>query len=73
MRELDAGALGRWDVLVGRESWGAAVLLFARRDGAETRTVAIAAETPAEAERLLAGLTDDELRERLAASTPWGA
>ena len=72
MRELDAGDRGRWDVLVGRESWGGTVLLFVRRDGAETRTAPLAAETPREAERLLLALTDAELRERLDASVEWG-
>lgn len=72
MRELDAGERGRWDVLVGRESWGGAVLLFARRDAPETRTAPLEAETAREAERLLLALTDAELRARLEASAEWG-
>jgi hypothetical protein len=72
VRELDAGPRGRWDVLVGRESWGGAVLLFASRDGAATRTVALDVGTVHDAERLLLALTDAELRERLAASVEWG-
>jgi len=72
MRDLDDGAGVRWEVLVGRESWGGAVLLFARRDRPETRTHPLAAETVAAAERELAALSDDELRARLAAAVPWG-
>ena len=72
MRELDAGARGRWDVVVGRESWGGTVLLFARRDRPETRTAPLAAETVRDAERMLLELSDAELRERLDASAEWG-
>ena len=72
MRELDAGDRGRWDVLVGRESWGGAVLLFARRDGDETRTAPLEVDTARDAERLLLALTDAELRARLDASVEWG-
>lgn len=72
MRELDAGERGRWDVLVGRESWGATVLLFARRDRPETRTAPLEAETVRDAERLLLALSDAELRARLDAAEEWG-
>ena len=71
MRELDAGERGRWDVVVGRESWGGAVLLFARRDRPETRTAPLDAETVREGERVLLALTDAELRARLDASVEW--
>lgn len=60
-----------WDALVGRESWGAAVLLFSPRAGSGVRVAPLAAETPRDAERELAGLPEEELRERLAASRPW--
>lgn len=73
MRDF-ADALGSgWDVTVGRESWGTFVLLFARRDAPETRRLELAAETPAAAERELEALTDEELRARLAQSTPWNS
>ena len=61
-----------WDVMVGRESWGTLVLLFARRDGSDTRQHVLAAETPAAAEHEVDALTDEELRARLATATPWG-
>lgn len=60
-----------WDVTVGRESWGALVLLFSLREGREFRTAPLAAETTAEAEREMAELSPEALRERLAASRPW--
>jgi hypothetical protein len=69
MRELTDADGRRWDVLVGRASWGTQVLLFSRRDAAETRSLPLAAETPMAAERELDALTEDELRERLARAT----
>ena len=66
MREIIDAAGGRWDVAVGRASWGTQVLLFASRHGGETRSLVLAAETPMAAERELDALTDAELRERLA-------
>lgn len=60
-----------WDVLVGRESWGAPVLLFSARRGGENRTLPLAAETRLDAEQLLEGLSDGDLRDRLKASDPW--
>ena len=65
-------ALGsRWEVTVGRESWGTFVLLFTRRDGADTRRLELAAETPMAAERELDALTDEELQARLTQATPF--
>ena len=69
MRELTDADGRRWDVLVGRASWGTQVLLFSRRDAAETRSLPLAAETPMAAERELDALSDDELRERLGEAT----
>ncbi len=60
-----------WDVLVGRESWGAPVLLFSARRGGENRTLPLAAETRLDAEQLLEGLSDGDLRDRLKDSDPW--
>ena len=72
MREIADAAGGRWDVLVGRESWGTFVLLFSRRGGVETRSLPMGSETPMAAERELDALSDDELRARLAEARPWG-
>lgn len=73
MRLIEDGEGRSWDVMVGRESWGALALIFSLRGDNENRTVPIAAETLRDAERELADLTDDELRLRLAESRPWDA
>ncbi|HEU4628498.1 MAG TPA: hypothetical protein VFS08_02095 [Gemmatimonadaceae bacterium] len=72
MRDFEDERGARWEVTVGRESWGTLTLLFARRRGREIRTLTLAEETPLAAERLLGELTDAELRERLAEAVPWG-
>ena len=71
MRILEDAEGRTWDVMVGRGSWGSLVLLFSLRGPNENRTVDLASETARQAERELAALTGDELRERLAASVPW--
>lgn len=73
MRTFTDPAGAEWDVLVGKESWGTHVLLFSRRDAAETRQLVLGADTMMAAELELGALDDDGLRERLAASVPWGA
>ena len=60
-----------WDAMLGRGSWGSLVLLFSLRGDNENRTADLAAETVRQAEQEVAGLSDDELRERLADSKPW--
>jgi hypothetical protein len=65
----DAGR--QWEVVLGRESWGTLVLLFSPRDGGDTRTSTLAAETTFAANAELDALSDDELRERLRDSRPW--
>jgi hypothetical protein len=70
VRDLVDEAGRRWDVLVGRESWGTQVVLFSRRDAPETRSLVLAAESAMAAERELDALTDEELRRRLAEATP---
>lgn len=61
-----------WDVSLGRESWGTLVLLFAQRQGDEVRKTVLASETALEAQAELETLAEEELRERLARSQPWG-
>ena len=60
-----------WDVMVGRGSWGSLVLLFSLRGANENRTADLAAETVRQAEQELSALSDDQVRARLADSTPW--
>ncbi|MDQ3555434.1 MAG: hypothetical protein M3409_01475 [Gemmatimonadota bacterium] len=71
MRSLRDDQGNSWDVSVGRESWGAQMLLFARRDSREFRSVGIAAEARLGAEQELAALSEADLRERFAEAAPW--
>lgn len=61
----------RWDVVLGKESWGTLVLLFTPHAGGDARTSILAAETMLAANAELDALTDDQLRERLRDSRPW--
>lgn len=61
----------RWEVILGKESWGTIVLLFAPRGGGDARTSTLGAETMLAANAELDALTDDQLRERLRDSRPW--
>ena len=61
-----------WTVLVGRESYGVQVLLFAAAGGGEVRKAALLADTRIDAEAELARYSDQDLRDRLADSSPWG-
>jgi hypothetical protein len=70
----DAGR--RWEVVLGKASWGTLVLIFSPLDGTLTaggdaRTSVLTAETSFDANAELDALTDDVLRERLRDSRPW--
>jgi hypothetical protein len=70
MRRIrDAGGES-WDVVVGRSSWGAFHALFAAVKGNEVRQVDLSATAQDEAERELAGSSDDELRALLRDARP---
>lgn len=71
MRIVEDAEGRSWDVMVGRGSWGALVLLFSLRGANENRTAELASETVRQAEQELAALSDDEVRARLADSKPW--
>jgi len=61
---------GVWDAVVGRESWGAVVVLFVPRSGdGPARQAAIPANGFEEATAWMESCSDDELRARLADST----
>jgi hypothetical protein len=60
-----------WDAAIGRESWGTFVILFTRAAGGEVRKTMLGSENMLEAQRELDGLTDQEMRGRLALSQPW--
>jgi hypothetical protein len=65
-------ALGaRWQVTIGKESWGTLVLLFSPAGANGVRTSIMQAETMFQANVELDALTDDDLRARLTESRPW--
>lgn len=70
MRKLDDGRGGAWDVVVGRESWGALFAIFVRREGEEVRQAALEAENAARASQELADMDEAELRALLERSEP---
>lgn len=51
-----------WDVVVGRESWGALLALFVRADGHEIRQAPLRADDVLHAEQELDALLRDELQ-----------
>jgi hypothetical protein len=61
----------RWDVVLGKESWGTLVLIFTPTAGGDARTTVLSAETSFDANAELDALTDDGLRDRLRDSRPW--
>ncbi|HJR64255.1 MAG TPA: hypothetical protein VJ803_11190 [Gemmatimonadaceae bacterium] len=61
----------RWDVVLGKESFGTLVLLFSRRNGGDVRKSILASETVMDAEAELGTLSDDDLRARLRDAQPW--
>jgi hypothetical protein len=65
----DAGR--RWEVVLGKASWGTLVLIFTPMAGGDARTSVLTAETSFDANAELDALTDDALRERLRDSRPW--
>lgn len=69
MRDFLDPAGRRWDVTVGKESWGTLVLLFAAREGGEVRRSVLREETARDAGLALAAMTDEELQVLLASSS----
>lgn len=71
MRTIIDSAGRRWDVVLGKESYGTLVMLFSPRGGGEVRKSVLAAESTLEAEREMAALSDDDLREQLERASSW--
>jgi hypothetical protein len=61
----------RWEVVLGKESWGTLVLLFTPTAGGDARTSVLSSETSFDANAELDALTDAQLRDRLRDSHPW--
>ena len=71
MRRFADSAGKRWEAILGRESWGTFVVLFAPAEGGDVRKTVLSSESALAAEAELDALTDEELRARLVASSPW--
>jgi len=65
MRRIESDDGQTWDVAVHQASYGAHYLLFAARGTEEMRQSLMAAQTQIDAERELAGLTDEYLKSLL--------
>jgi hypothetical protein len=61
----------RWQVVLGKESWGTLVVIFTPEGVGESRTSVLVAETMLAANAELDAMTDDDLRARLRDSRPW--
>jgi hypothetical protein len=64
----------RWDAVLGKESYGTLVIIFTPRGGGEgeVRKAILAAQDQLAGARELDALGEEELRQRLAGSAPWG-
>lgn len=65
MLRLDDAEGRSWDVVVGRESWGALFAIFVPRDGGRVRQTILEAESTDQAHRELEAMDDAQLRELL--------
>ncbi len=61
----------RWDVVVGKESFGAMVFLFSRADSDIVLRHAVSASSRLEAERSLRDVSLDDLRSLLRDAATW--
>lgn len=71
MRPFDDDEGRRWQVVLGKESWGTLVLIFTPVGAGAPRTSVLHAETMLDANAELDALTDDDLRVKLRDSRPW--
>jgi len=70
MRTITSDDGQLWDVTVQQASYGAHYLLFAARGSDEIRQALMAASTHIDAERELAGFSDEQLITRLSELEP---
>lgn len=71
MRRFSSSDGALWDAVIGHESWGTFVVLFTPVSGGSARKFTLSEETALAAETELGARSDAELRELLAASSPW--
>jgi hypothetical protein len=71
VRRFQDGDGRRWEVLAGRESWGAIVAIFIPADGGDDlRQTPLSASSYGEANSELDGLDEEDLRDLLDRSGP---
>jgi hypothetical protein len=71
MRRFQDGEGVEWTVAVSAGSYGAITLMFAARGDSGVCWLALEADNAAEAETMLAELSEDDLRARLARAEWW--
>lgn len=71
MRRFHDEAGAEWTVAISAGSYGAMTLMFAAAGDSAVAWLALEAENAAEAQQMLAGFSDEQLRERLARSQWW--
>ncbi|PSQ91864.1 MAG: hypothetical protein BRD57_03710 [Proteobacteria bacterium SW_6_67_9] len=60
-----------WTVALSAGSYGSITLMFSAQGDTRVYWIALEAATAAEGQTMLAELSDDELRSRLAVAEPW--
>ena len=71
MRRFPDHAGREWTVGLSAGSYGAITLMFSATGDTAVYWLALEAATAAEGEEMLAGFSEDDLRERLAAAEAW--
>lgn len=61
---------GRWEVVLGRESWGVLLALFVSRDEDAVRQVVLQVDSREEGSRLLEKMDEEALDELFQGSVP---
>lgn len=72
MRRFTDADGARWTVALMQASYGEQALVFTPTGSSAVYACPLEAETAAGGHDFLAGLSDAELRERLAGARPWG-
>lgn len=72
MRRFHDGEGAEWTAAVAAGSYGAVTLMFAANGNSAVCWLALEADNAAEAETMLAELSDADLRSRLARAEWWG-
>lgn len=71
MRRFADAAGTEWTVALSAGSYGSVTLMFSAAGDTSIYWLALEVETAAEGQEMLAGLSEDDLRERLAVAEMW--